>query len=400
MLDHAGQVNGRFDARVAAADDRHVLALEQRAVAVRAVRHALGLVFLLARHVDVAPARAGGEDDGAALQRAAVVELHRDEATRFRRGHQFGHALRVHDVHLVVAHVLLQRGGVGGAVGFGHAGVVGDFHGVVDLAAKALGHHAGADALACCINRSRRASGAAADDQHFIRRLGRELGGVALRGAGVHLLDDLFHAHAAVGEELAVQEHGGHAHDLARLDLVLVQAAVDDRRLDARVVNGHERQRLHHVRAVVARQAHVDLEVEVGVQRLDLLQHIGFDLGRMAASPQQGQDQAGEFMPAGDGGKAQLRAAARARDGERGLASVVAVGAQRDHVRPRGDHFVQQLAQFGGRRAVVQRSHQLERLLHALEVGGQLLLDVVVQHGDYSCFGSCSRLSVKRQRLI
>jgi hypothetical protein len=68
--DHAGQVDGGFDAGVAAADHRHVLALEQRAVAVRAVGHALGAVLLLAGHVDVAPACAGGQDHGAALELA------------------------------------------------------------------------------------------------------------------------------------------------------------------------------------------------------------------------------------------------------------------------------------------------------------------------------------------
>ena len=364
----------------------------------RAVGHALGLVFLLARHVDVAPARAGGQDDGAALQRAAVVELDGDEATGLRGGHQLGHALRVHDVDLVVAHVRFQLRGVGGAVGFGDAGVVGDFHGVVDLAAKALGHDAGADALARCVNGRRRARRAAADDQHLERGLGAQAFGIALGGAGVHLLQDFFHAHAAVGEELAVKEHGGHAHDFARLDLVLVQAAIDDGGLDARVVDRHERQRLHHVGAVVARQAHVDLEVEIGVQRLDLFQRVGLDLGRVAAGPQQGQDQAGEFMTAGDGGKAQLRAAAGARQRERGFARVGAIGAQRDHVGARVHHFLQQFAQFLRRLAVVQAGHHLERLLHALEVGGQLLLDVVVQHGGYSFFDSCSRLSVKRKR--
>ena len=73
---HAGQVDGRFDARIAAADDGHLLALEQRAVAVRAVGHALGAVFGLAGHVDVLPACAGGQDHAAALQLGAVGQRH------------------------------------------------------------------------------------------------------------------------------------------------------------------------------------------------------------------------------------------------------------------------------------------------------------------------------------
>ena len=74
--DDAGQVDGRLDARVAAADHRHALALEQRAVAVRAEAHALGLVFLLAGHAHFAPASAGGEDQGLGLEAAAALEPH------------------------------------------------------------------------------------------------------------------------------------------------------------------------------------------------------------------------------------------------------------------------------------------------------------------------------------
>ena len=43
--DDAGEVDRRFDAGVAAADHRHALALEERAVAMRAVGDALAAVF-------------------------------------------------------------------------------------------------------------------------------------------------------------------------------------------------------------------------------------------------------------------------------------------------------------------------------------------------------------------
>ena len=65
MGDDPGQVDGRFHAGVAAADDRHALALVQRPVAVRAVRHALVAVLILAGHVHVPPARAGGKHHAA-----------------------------------------------------------------------------------------------------------------------------------------------------------------------------------------------------------------------------------------------------------------------------------------------------------------------------------------------
>ena len=380
MPDHAGQVNRRFHAGVAAADHRHVLALEQRAVAVRAVGHALGLVLLLARHVDVAPACAGGQDHGAALQLAAVVEFDGDVAAGLRRRHQLGHALGVHDVHVVVAHVLLQRGGVVRAVGFGHAGVVGDFHGVVHLAAEALGHHAGADALARRVDGGRGAGRAAADDQHLIRRLGAELGSVAPGGAGVDLAQDLFQRGTAAVEHPAAFIDGGHAHDLALFDFLLEHAAIDHRGGHARVDDGQQAEGLHHVRAVVARQAHVDLEVELGVQRLGLGQHVVLDLGRMAARPQQRQHQRGELVAERDGGEAQARRAARLLQREGGHAGVLAVGAQGDLVAQAGDQL-EQFAHFLRLVVAAQGGHQFERLFHALEVSGQLLLEVVVQHG-------------------
>ena len=113
VLDDAGQVDRRLDAGVAAADHRDALALEQRAVAVRAVGHALVPVLLLAGHVDVAPARAGGQHHGAALQRrrrwpACTVDAAAGlgapapaPSTRWQ----------VHDVDVVGAHVRFERGG-------------------------------------------------------------------------------------------------------------------------------------------------------------------------------------------------------------------------------------------------------------------------------------------------
>ena len=129
------------------------------------------------------------------------------------------------------------------AVGFGHAGVVGDFHRVVHLAAKAFGHQAGADAFARGVNGRRGASGAAANHQHVKRRFGREFSGVARGGARVHFLQDFFQRHAAAGEELAVQIDGGHAHDFARFDFLGKQRAVNHRHANARVEDGHERER-------------------------------------------------------------------------------------------------------------------------------------------------------------
>src|SRR3546814_18174584 len=74
MGDEAGEVDRGLDAAVAAADHRDALALVERAVAVRAIGDALVAIFVLARHAELAPARAGRQDPGARLQRRAVPE--------------------------------------------------------------------------------------------------------------------------------------------------------------------------------------------------------------------------------------------------------------------------------------------------------------------------------------
>ena len=101
-------------------------------------------------------------------------------------------------------------------------------HGVEHLAAEALGDDAGADALAGGVDRGRRAGGAAADDEHVEGVLGGDLRRRRASAAPVSSLATICsRRHAALVEQLAVEEHGRHGHDLAGLDLVLEQGAVD-----------------------------------------------------------------------------------------------------------------------------------------------------------------------------
>ena len=58
------------------------LPLNKRTVAVRTVGHAAVAIFALARHVDLAPARAGRDDHGPGLERRAAAQLHFDEIAR------------------------------------------------------------------------------------------------------------------------------------------------------------------------------------------------------------------------------------------------------------------------------------------------------------------------------
>ncbi len=378
MGDDAGQVDGRFHAGVAATDHRHALALEQRAVAVRAVGDATAAVFLLAGHVHFAPACTGGEDQGLGLELAAVLELHTMQAVVAGRN-QLAGALQVHDVDLVLAHVLFQRAGQFRAFGFLHRDEVLDGHGVEHLTAKALGRDAGADALARGVDRRCRAGRATADHQHVEGVLGLELLGIAGAGTGVELGEDLFFAHAALGEQLTVEVDARHRHDLTSFDFVLEQCAVDGDVLDVRVEHGHQVQRLDHVRAVLAGQREVGFEAIVAVERLDLLDHLRCGLRRMAADLQQGQHQRGELVAHGDAGETQADIAADAVERERRLACIVAVGLQGDLVAEAGD-VLQQAQQLPGFLAVIEGRDDLEGLGDLLQVGFQLGLEIGIQH--------------------
>ena len=158
--------------------------------------------------------------------------------------------------------------------------------------------------------------------------------------------------------------------------------AFDDGGFDAGVQDGHERQRLHHVRAVVAAQAHVNLEVKVAFDGFDLVEQVLLFFGWVATRPQQGQHQRGEFMAQRQASKAQTAITSLALQGERGFACVVAIFAQGDFVAAQALDGGEQLAHLRRSLALVQGGHQLERLGHALQVGGQLGFELCIEHGS------------------
>jgi len=231
MADDAGQVDRRLDAGVAAADHRDALALEKRAIAMRAEADALGLVFLFAGHVHLAPAGTSGEDDRLALQRGAVLQLHFDQLA----GNQLGGALQVHHVDVVVLDVLFQRGDQFRSLGVVDGNEVLDAQRVHDLASETLGDDAGTDALAGGVDGGRGAGRATADDEHIEGGLLADGFGGTGGGAGVDLGEDFLDQHPAGAEFGAVQPGGRHGHDLAGVDLVLEHGAVDHRAGDVGV---------------------------------------------------------------------------------------------------------------------------------------------------------------------
>src|SRR3546814_16052253 len=75
MRDEPREVDRRLDPRIAAADHRDTLALEQRSVAVRTIRDALLALFGLAGAAPLAPARAGPKDHRLALHARPACQL-------------------------------------------------------------------------------------------------------------------------------------------------------------------------------------------------------------------------------------------------------------------------------------------------------------------------------------
>ncbi len=270
VADCLGQVDRRFDARIAAADDRNALALEQRPVAMRAIGHALVAVFGFAGDAHVAPAGPGGEDQAAGLEAGSIAQFDRVQAALFASRNQFDRLRQIHQVDIVVADMPLEFAGQLGPFGIGRAGQVLDPQRVMQLPAEAFGCDAGAKALARSVDRGRRTGRAAAHHQHFERVLRGKLLGRLGFAAGIDLGENLGQFHLAVIEGLAVEEGCGHRHDVAAVDLVLEGAAFDQRGGDARIFERHQRQRLHHVGAVVARQREIHLEIKIVLEPADL----------------------------------------------------------------------------------------------------------------------------------
>src|SRR3546814_16561366 len=101
MRDEPREVDRRLDPRIAAADHRDTLALEQRAVAVRTISDALVAIFGLAGDAHLAPARAGRQDHRLALHARAAFPLPFVQTCR-PAGTQLGGVLHIHTVDPII----------------------------------------------------------------------------------------------------------------------------------------------------------------------------------------------------------------------------------------------------------------------------------------------------------
>ncbi len=290
MADDAGQIDRRLNARVAAADHRHPLAAEQRAVAVRAVGDTLVAVLLFARHAHLPPACAGRQHHAAGLQRCSAFQLDLDQAVS-AGGQQFSGALQRHHVDLVVLDVLLHLRNQLGAFGVVDRDEVLDAQGVSNLATETLGHQPSADALAGGVDRGRSAGRAATDHQHVEGLLGGDFLRRASHRARVQFGQNLRQRHAAAGPGLTVQVDTRHRHDLALLDFVLEQCAVDGDVLHAGIQHGQQVQGLNDIRTVLAGQREIGLEHVAPTERTCLLDDLCVLARRVPADLQQSQHQ-------------------------------------------------------------------------------------------------------------
>ena len=380
LRDDAGEIDGRLDPRVSAADHGDPLALEQRAVAVRAVRDAAPAILALAWNVHLPPACTGRQYQAAAAQAGAVREFHGQQPCGVRRLQRDG-ALRLHDVDLVTADVILQRRRELRALGVRDRYEILDAERVEQLPPETLCHDAGTHALSRRIDRGGCAGRASAHDQHVEGILGVDLLGALRARILVQPGQDLRDAHPTLAERLAVQVDRGHRQDLPLFDLRLEQRAVDHRAADPWVPHRHQVQRLDDLRAVLAAERNVDLELEILVDGLDLLDGGGLRLRRMPAGLQQRQHQRRELVTHRQSREADAHLRASAAHAERRHAhrAVRLTLLERDQAGQRCD-LAQQIVHLPRRVAVVQRRDDLYGSGQALQVSLQLLLQRGVEH--------------------
>ena len=296
VLNDPREVDSRFHAGVTAADDRDAFAFKQRAVTVRAVGHAFGAILIFTRYAHVAPFRAGRHDHAARFQHRAGRGFNLVQAAFARRRNQLRCALGVDNVNIVIIHVRLQRARQFLAFSFRHRDVVFNVYGIQHLTTETLAHQAGTDAFTCGVNRRRRARRAGANNQHIVSVALVQLFRRAFFSAGIHFRHDFGKRHTARTEFHAVHEDRRNAHYVALGDFILEYRAVNRRVFNARVQHGHQVQRLHHVRAVVAGERVVGFKFEIAVQVSDLLKQRLRFFRRMTAGPQQRQHQRRKFV--------------------------------------------------------------------------------------------------------
>ena len=383
VADDSGQIDRRFDARIAAADHRDALAFEQRTVAMRTVGDAAIAVLALTGHIDLAPAGTRRDDDRPRPQRTAAREAQFDQFA----GNQSLGSLRIHDVDVVDLDVLIEPGCQPPSVGLLDRDEILYRDRIQQLSAEPLGDDAGAYPLAGRVDGRRRPRGPAADDEHVEGRSCAKFGRLQPWCVGVEFREDFLYSHSPMAERFAVQKYGRNRHDAPAFGFILECGAIDHRVPYVRIHRGHQVQRLDDIRTILALERNERFEAQRllrTAQAEHLLEQFGGDLGRVAADVQQRQHERRKLMAHRQSCEPDARVHAVLAQSERRLQlGVVAALLDRDECRSGGDGG-QQFDHLPRTLAVVHRCDDLHRTNKAREVALQLLDQIGVQHSRFT----------------
>ena len=166
---------------------------------------------------------------------------------------QFARALAVDHINVVFINMNFQRTCQFLAFGLRYRNVVFDINGIEDLTTKTFAHQTGTDAFTC--GSKLLPLHPPGRNQRLIRHKHHACSALLphVFRASINFGDDFSQRHAALTKLFPVYEHCRNTHHVAIGNFVLEGAAVNCSVLDARVQYAHQVQRLHHIRAVVAR---------------------------------------------------------------------------------------------------------------------------------------------------
>ena len=270
----------------------------------RAVGHTITDVFFLSGHTQLAPFGTGGHDHRLGVNFFTGRQHHCLDVTLFHTG---DFQVLFHR-HVVIVHVRLQGTGQFRAGGFLHGDQVFDIHGVFHLATDTVGDQGHFQPLAGTVDGRRHTGRTTTDHGHVLQwhffasaRLGNA------RVMFEQLVDQLGCGHLAVGEQLTIQVDAGHPLNVALVDHVLKQAAINHFRANVRVQQGELVQGLDHVRAVVTAQAdkHFEMHVAFGIGDHALEAVVQLDV--CPGCMQKRQHQGIEFVACGNTGETDTR---------------------------------------------------------------------------------------------
>ena len=207
------------------------------------------------------------------------------------------------------------------------------------MTSQPLRDERGLESLACAVDGSRTAGWAAAQHHDIVvlRWLRRLVGRSFAPENAFQRLQQFSKVGPAYVHDGVAVHHRGHALDAEGLNVGLGQLAIDHVMLKIRVHERHLVQRLDHVWAIRAAQRNVGAQAHGTLERL----HAALDalVGQFAFSVavEQGNDERGKFVPAGNAAEADAGRAAVAKNIEAHARDFVGDLGERDLVAARSN---------------------------------------------------------------